>query len=581
MKQISIRKYGARLIGSDAVIVQSMRDQNRLWNKLVEIERANRTEYREIVTQSDDELAALARRAEGAEQRMEDARRRRNNARQAKRSKNIDGAHDYAAEIRGISGELKTLRERMKICRVRAKEVARPRLEELELRRRDAVKAAGKAAGLWWCHSELVMTAFDTARVKALKTNAELRFHRFDGDGRVGVRFSPGILLANPPDTELLRMRQARPEELGNLQARRAKKRIVAVDMRVGKPGEQGEIPVATFLVTIHDGMEILPNAPLKTIIAKREVRAGAPNWFMVFMFVDPDAEHDDKPLPPKAVGIDFGWRVVRDREWGDQTGLRVATVAGSDGERRHITIPPELIARFAWADRLRGELDASANDFWTRTSPLLTDAALESMSEDEWLRVLVGKARRAKRPYPSLMLALAAAHNKTPALGEKENARMQAWARAAHRKNVAVFGARRRAMEHRKHIYHNEAARLVREHGLLAVKDTDLAQLARLVNPDGTETELNERARANRFIASPSELRNAIRMAAQRERRELVDVDPTNTTVTCAQCGHVHTGPITDLVFVCEGCAAVHDQDENSAAFCLKTAIESTGKEG
>lgn len=88
----------------------------------------------------------------------------------------------------------------MKECRARAKDAAKPRLEELELRRRAAVKEAGKEAAMWWAHSELVTNAFDVARAKALKTNAELRFHRFDGEGRIGVRSSQGIVLSSPPN---------------------------------------------------------------------------------------------------------------------------------------------------------------------------------------------------------------------------------------------------------------------------------------------------------------------------------------------------------------------------------------------
>ena len=58
-KKITVRKYGARLVGDASVIDASMRAQNRLWNALVEIERGNRAQYREIVTAADDELASL------------------------------------------------------------------------------------------------------------------------------------------------------------------------------------------------------------------------------------------------------------------------------------------------------------------------------------------------------------------------------------------------------------------------------------------------------------------------------------------------------------------------------------------
>lgn len=577
MKKITIRKYGARLLGdSEPIIVKSMRDQNTLWNKLVEIERANTTEYRDIVAQSDDVLAALTQEYAAAEQRLKDVQEMRNRVRAAKRSKQIEGAENYAAEIKAISSSLKDLRARMKECRARAKEAAKPRLEGLEDRRRAAVKQATNEAAIWWAHSELVTNSFDVARVKALKSNAELRFHRFEGEGRIGVRIQDGILLGNQKGTSMLQVREATPEELGHLQAQRARKRLVAVDIRVGKRGEDGHIPKATFLVTIHEGMELLPNTPLKTVTVKREMHAGQPKWFMVFMFVESDAEPEDKPLPPKAVGVDFGWRVVKDREWGERTGLRVATIANKDGTKQHITLPPELLARFERSTRLRSELDVAANEFWVRTASLFTDDILATLSEDEWLRVLVGKAKRAHRPYPSLMEAITRAHAANPVLGPEADDQMQAWARRARRLNVAAFGARRKAADHRKHLYRNVAARLVRECGLIAIKDTDFHKLAKLVDDDGKETELNKHARANRFMASPSELRQAIKMAALREQRELVNVAPAQTTTTCSACGHVHGERPKDLIFVCDSCGKWHDQDENSAAICLKIALES-----
>jgi hypothetical protein len=277
LKKITIRKYGARLLGdSEPIIVKSMRDQNTLWNKLVEIERANTTEYRDIVAQSDDVLAALTQEYAAAEQRLKDVQEMRNRVRAAKRSKQIEGAENYAAEIKAISSSLKDLRARMKECRARAKEAAKPRLEGLEDRRRAAVKQATNEAAIWWAHSELVTNSFDVARVKALKSNAELRFHRFEGEGRIGVRIQNGILL-------------------------------------------------------------------------------------------------------------------------GNQKG----TIANKDGTKQHITLPPELLARFERSTRLRSELDVAANEFWVRTASLFTDDILATLSEDEWLRVLVGKAKRAHRPYP------------------------------------------------------------------------------------------------------------------------------------------------------------------------------------
>lgn len=580
MKKITIRKLGARLLGdAEAVILKSMRDQNKLWNKFVEIERANRDEYRNIVTDSDAELSEVSQAYKEMEKSLEDVQVKRNKVRAAQKTKKIEGAENYADEIKSISARLKEMRARMKECRARAKVIAQPRLDDLEARRRLAVKQAFSEADMWWAHSELVVNAFDVARAKALKTNAELRFHRFDGAGRVGVRFSKGLRLDAPISTSFLTVRKPTSQELGHLKEERARKRLLAVDMRVGKGGGDGAIPMATFLVTEHEGQELLGNTPLKTVIAKREMHAGRAKWFMVFMFVDPDAAQEDKPLQAKAVGVDFGWRAVKKPdEWGDGTGLRVGTVVGSDGSCEHITLSPDLIARFARADSLKAQLDVMANQFWGEFGPFFTDALLEKMSEDEWLRIIVSKARRARQPYPSLMLSIAEAHSKNPVLGVGEKEKMDVWARRAKRLTIAAFGTRRKATEHRKHIYRNVAARVAQDCGLIAIKNTDLKSLAKLVDDQGKENDLSVIARANRFIASPSELRLAIKQAGQREMCDVREIEPQYTTATCSSCGHVHGTKITDLMFVCDSCGKLHDQDENSARNCLKEALVSMG---
>ena len=574
-KKIVIRKYGVRLLGDDKIIVKSLREQNRLWNSLVEIDRATNAEYREIIAASDDELARLTREHATAEERLDEIRLQRNRARARVRSKQIDGAENYAASMKEVSAQLKTLRAAMRECRGRAKEAAKPKVADLNERHKLAVKNAVAEAKMWWCHSELIYKKYEIARARALSTNATLRFSRFEGGGSIGVRFSGGMLLSAPPKTTLLQLREATDAELGHLKRERKGKRIVAMEMRTGNPQEDGSVPMSTFLVTVHEGAELLPNVPLKTVKVLREMRAGKPTWFAVFMFVEEDADEIDDPsaLPVNAVGIDFGWRMVRDSEWGEHWGLRVATLINGEGKAEHITLPPDFIKRLERASEQQAALDTSANDFWLRVAPLLTDDALSSLEDDDWLKVVIGKAKRAKRPYPALMKLLAEAHERNPVLGSEVQAYMSTWARQAQRAMEACFGARRRALDHRKHVYRNVAARLVHKYGLLAIKDINFADLA-LLERAGAENELSAKSRSNRVIAAPSELREAIEVAAKRERRELIKVPAVNTTVTCSVCGHVHGGPILDVLFVCDECGTLHDQDENSARNCLKTAF-------
>jgi hypothetical protein len=158
---------------------------------------------------------------------------RRARARVRRRS---DADGDIPAQLRAIYAEQKTLRARMRERRVAAKEAAKPLIEAAEAARRQRVKDAVAEAGLWWGHSETVLAKYDVARVRAMKEGAELRFRRFEGEGSMGVRFTKdggALQKIQAGTTDLLRFREATPEELGHMKAIKGRRRKAP---RVSRP---------------------------------------------------------------------------------------------------------------------------------------------------------------------------------------------------------------------------------------------------------------------------------------------------------------------------------------------------------
>lgn len=191
----------------------------------------------------------------------------RNKARARARSKKTDADGDIPAQLRAIYAEQKTLRARMRERRVAAKEAAKPLVEAAEAARRQRVKDAPRPKpGCWWGHSETVLAKYDVARVWAMKKEgAELRFRRFEGEGSMGVRFSKdggALHKIQAGTTDLLRFREATPEELGHMKATKADGgRRLVFRVRAGSKGEDKSVPALEFLVTMHAGME-LPRPP-------------------------------------------------------------------------------------------------------------------------------------------------------------------------------------------------------------------------------------------------------------------------------------------------------------------------------
>ena len=78
--------------------------------------------------------------------------------------------------------------------------------------------------------------------------------------------------------------------------------------------------------------------------------------------------------------------------------------------------------------------------------------------------------------------------------------------------------------------------------------------------------TKLSNKARAQRFLASLSEFRGAIKNAADREGVPYIEVDPAYTSKTCSACGHLNKALKSEKEWICPECAVVHDRDENAA---------------
>lgn len=572
-KVVTVRAFGARLLGgqdAQELATQVFLGQNRLWNKLVEIEIGSREAYRKALLDSDSELSTLQAQADSEQALIDQLIESRNKDRAAKRSKKTEAAPNFAQAIKDASVRLKTLRASMKEIKTRAKAAATPLIQAAEMERRAKVKAAMAEANLWWCHSETVLAKFDVARVKAMKEGRTLRFHRFDGEGSMGVRFSvDGGSLAKiySGSTSLLRIEAPSAEDLGPfMKAQKSDGGVrKLVTVRAGDKTEDASIPVLRFLVTMHEGRDFPTDTPLKTVTISRTRHVSKFEWKIVFTFSREADESEPLPTPPaKAAGLDFGFRLVRDGQ--GNRALRVATM--HLGEKvRFITLDEQWLHRMERADRVRGELDALSNDFQTWFRSAITDEAVAALDEDAWFTRLVGRVRRAKGAYAQLLMDLCEAHAKANhVLGPVFAERMEEYARAAHRLALQAHHIRRKAVDHRKHLYRNAAASLVREAGLIGLVDTDFRKIAATHTEEGEDNDLVLTARRHRTWAAPSELRLAISQAAKREKLEVVDVPSVNITRTCSACGHVHGMKIEDLVFTCDSCGKVHDQDENAA---------------
>ena len=62
------------------------------------------------------------------------------------------------------------------------------------------------------------------------------------------------------------------------------------------------------------------------------------------------------------------------------------------------------------------------------------------------------------------------------------------------------------------------------------------------------------------------SELRDAIKNAADREGVPYIEVNPAYTSKTCSECGALNKELKSEKEWTCKSCGVVHDRDTNAA---------------
>jgi len=143
----------------------------RLWNTLVEIEHAHREAYF-AATASDPVVAAIEAEITGLERLLEQLYAQRAELRKAARKRVRTPELDE--RIAELKAKLKARRAEAKEARKAARETIKPQLETLEAERREAVKVARNASGLWWGNYNAVCADYDRARSAVIKRGGKL-----------------------------------------------------------------------------------------------------------------------------------------------------------------------------------------------------------------------------------------------------------------------------------------------------------------------------------------------------------------------------------------------------------------------
>jgi len=561
-----VYKYGLIPVGylPDSVIGKGgeLHRANNLWNTLVALHRESRENWDDArraasihFSEKMDEFDALQKNITLQKKALRQARMEDG----SKTGETPRVKSEYAAlkrlfqESKDLSAELKPLRKDVdgKIDKKALNEAYRDKCKQ-------AVSV--KNCGIYRRTADQIYVNFGTARDKAFKENATMRFHPFDGTGyfqfRCGRRDSnkDGITVDEFTTASFRGFMGFAVQGIDNSK-KKPRIRVKAV--------LTGGAKKANKVFHDFDWIYHRPLPPDCQIQNGKILRTRVGDKFKYDLVLTINVPVSEVIPPSKlngTIGIDIGFRRSGDT-------VLVATIMTDDAAQPPLEVkaPLKMVSALEHVIDLQSELDDAATDLGKAITPLL----LANPLPDDHPKFKLWQSV-AKRPA-FVTLSYEKAYkfalwlNREPDTFPKEiTGKVFTWWRSYSRKYREIHNRRKKQLTHRKHFYRQVAYDLVAQRKLIVLEKIDLSRFAETKDKD---TKLSNKARAQRFLGAVSELRDAIKNAADREGVPYIEVNPAYTSKTCSACGHLNKELKAEKEWDCPKCGVVHDRDVNAAS--------------
>ncbi len=557
-KPCKVYEYGCLPpVAGESELVEELHRRQQYWNTLVEIERDYRAKVREVLTLPNDPVIPLIEKLDAVRGQIKAAR-------QAERKGTVDVAvlRHEAKELREAIAELRPAQKKARQELARAK---KPILDELEQERRVRAKEARKQSGLYWCNYDDEEKHYNAARRAAMRSGTELRFRRWDGTGKVTVRYQTGLPVCDAFGANTCLQIEPVPTDAWEHPIRAVRRKAARSVIRLRVGSDKSRKPVWVELpIVLHRPMP--PDGEIRAASIVRERVGRRYRHKAIITVALPDGEYANRPKPPAGVvAVDLGWRMVTD-------GLRVAYWHDDQGRHGQLVLGPEVLHEFSKLPDLRAIRDRHFNEIKGALGAWKAQAALPDWLVEE-LKTLV--AWRS----PGRLMSLIARWAENRFAGDEEIWKsLQRWRERENHLFDWEANLRDQVHRRRREIYRVFAADLVQKYRTIVLEKFDLRSIAQKPDAeDGTRSSLP--GDRQRTIAAVSTLRDAINNAAGRMGCEVEVVDAKYSTAECHACGHVEKFDAAAQIWrTCPACGELWDQDHNAARVLMVRFLENNG---
>ena len=525
--------------------------QNQLWNRLVEIERDVRENYRRIVGEHAD-VGPTETKLKALRERQSVLRVERKQLRKAWGGKSAESEASLMEQLRQVAREMQPLAQRLKEARrVVRHDLAEP-LAVLERERLERVEKARKESGLWWANSNAITDAYVKARSKVMREAGQLQFHTFRGEGRFTVQLIGGRTVEKVMAGQCSHLRIDGPQAIPERSGRARPQLSIAIYTREHKPR------LLTFPLIDHRPLP--ERATVQDVTVTRRCLGTRFRYHVAFRLrVDarPFARHAH---PERRCAINLGFRQRPDG------ALRVGMLVDERGASRELILPADVLSKL---DRLSESQSRRGIDFnrivaalraqWAerpeRTPPELQECMVALLSAPRFRPAKLAAVVLLWRVHP-------ACQDYFPTLRDA----LESWRHADKLSYEFEANGRDYILTRRLEYYRDMVRQLAKEFGEIRIGEIDLKRLKRLESPCGEENELHLRARRNRDRAALYELQSELAKQAQKSGTVLIRVARPYATV-CYHCAQsiARDSDRSDLMVSCPQ-GHVWDQDELAA---------------
>lgn len=592
--QIVVYRYGCPAKADlDAAGLAQLRLAHELRNELVAIHRR----YEDVVA------AAWATCPEVAEISAEVGQKEEALAailERVRASKAQGRTQAVPAELREAAVQARRELSASKEARRLTKNKAFDELKDVFAAARDQLTSERKATyatwvqrdGLYWATYGDVVSHFDAsvaavARLRRDGRSASLRFHRFDGSGTLTVQLhreaadgprTPAALASGVSKWRNVVRLPPMPEGWKQMDRREKKQASRAtILMRTGRTESGGPrwlaVPTILHRPIPHD-------ADIAQVQVTRRRVAGQYRLSIGITCRLPAPETPVRPKP--TVAVDVGWRSLADGrirvamfEATASPGpitvphhVRDMILLGAGGRQGEVVLPASWTAPFLQLRSVSAVRARNLEQIRGRIAAWLTGhpSACEALDVDS--SVLANW--RSPRQFAALALRWRDHRvDDDDVFGE-----METWRRRDRRLWEWQEHQRRQLIDRRRDAWRVLGALLADNFATIVVHDIHIAYFSRIPPAETGGEQRDSLARAQRVLAAPGSLREAVAHAAERRGVKVLVVDGPGVTKIHHRCGHDLSGHVDFAAGVwafCKHCDESFDQDINACQRLLE----------